>query len=423
MLRTYDNLFPESPYEVPKGFVNHPRTVDEVLDLVKLTNKANSRIGKLSGGERKRLSIAVELLKRKEILILDEPDSGLDPYNRGILKSLLQKLKSEGVTIIISTHYPDVTGTYERTIILAKKNRIAADSKTCTPEEFDKAMGEYDGTFYSNRLSANTCSEEQKIDRRNLSPLWTLFFHDLRLHYRNWGRIFFLFFMPLACMILLRFVTSYNIFNTYRDAISVVFAMSCAAILIGLLFSINMVCKDRRAIYREIRNGVSTWAVIVSKSLFIIFACTIMSTILVFPYTLHLKAIGYSNYHLIYIFGAILITMIVSSEMGLFVSSLPRITSQLAACLIPFIMLFQILFSGILFVNNPLEKLKQGSISYYSINMIGSSLYLDRFEENPYISHTLEVAFTNILWLVLFFFVFMVLSFIWLKSDIDSLSI
>ncbi len=79
----------------------------ELLDFIQLSERANDRVDDLSGGMKRRLTIARSLINRPELLILDEPTTGLDPQARHLLWERLYRLKREGVTLIITTHYMD----------------------------------------------------------------------------------------------------------------------------------------------------------------------------------------------------------------------------------------------------------------------------------------------------------------------------
>ncbi|MFF5227737.1 ABC transporter ATP-binding protein [Dactylosporangium sp. NPDC000521] len=81
------------------------RPVAETLDLVGLAHRADVRIRQLSGGERRRLDLAVAVVGRPDLLILDEPTTGLDPESRHGTWRLLRGLLADGVTILLSTHY------------------------------------------------------------------------------------------------------------------------------------------------------------------------------------------------------------------------------------------------------------------------------------------------------------------------------
>lgn len=85
-----------------------PRDVDEVLDLVGLTEKAGSRGRTLSGGQRRRLDVALGIVGRPELLFLDEPTTGFDPEARRQFWSLIRSLRNDlGTTMLLTTHYLD----------------------------------------------------------------------------------------------------------------------------------------------------------------------------------------------------------------------------------------------------------------------------------------------------------------------------
>jgi len=81
--------------------------VDELLDFAQLTDRAASRVEPLSGGMKRRLTIARSLINDPEILLLDEPTTGLDPQARHVLWDRLYRLKQTGVTLVLTTHYMD----------------------------------------------------------------------------------------------------------------------------------------------------------------------------------------------------------------------------------------------------------------------------------------------------------------------------
>jgi lipooligosaccharide transport system ATP-binding protein len=80
---------------------------DELLEFAQLAEKAGERVEALSGGMRRRLTIARSLINSPEILLLDEPTTGLDPQARHVLWDRLFELKEQGVTLILTTHYMD----------------------------------------------------------------------------------------------------------------------------------------------------------------------------------------------------------------------------------------------------------------------------------------------------------------------------
>jgi lipooligosaccharide transport system ATP-binding protein len=84
----------------------HPK-VDELLDFAQLTERADAKVDPLSGGMKRRLTIARSLINDPEILLLDEPTTGLDPQARHVLWDRLYRLKQQGVTLVLTTHYMD----------------------------------------------------------------------------------------------------------------------------------------------------------------------------------------------------------------------------------------------------------------------------------------------------------------------------
>jgi ABC-2 type transport system ATP-binding protein len=89
------------------GYYPHPRRVDDVIEAVGLAEKAGSRIRSLSGGQRRRVDVALGIIGRPQLLFLDEPTTGFDPEARHRFWSLIRSLQSEGVTILLTTHYLD----------------------------------------------------------------------------------------------------------------------------------------------------------------------------------------------------------------------------------------------------------------------------------------------------------------------------
>ncbi|ALG87081.1 ABC transporter ATP-binding protein [Gordonia phthalatica] len=90
-----------------RGTCTHPTTVDDVLGKVHLEDRADVRVGSLSGGEQRRVDLACALLGQPKLLFLDEPTTGLDPENRRATWKLLSELKASGVTMVLTTHYLD----------------------------------------------------------------------------------------------------------------------------------------------------------------------------------------------------------------------------------------------------------------------------------------------------------------------------
>lgn len=101
--------------------------IEELLDFAQLQDKRNAKADDLSGGMQRRLAIARGLVNEPEILLLDEPTTGLDPQARHILWDRLFRLKEQGVTLVITTHYMDEAEQLCDRLIVMDKGRIMAE--------------------------------------------------------------------------------------------------------------------------------------------------------------------------------------------------------------------------------------------------------------------------------------------------------
>jgi ABC-2 type transport system ATP-binding protein len=89
------------------GYYANPRKVDEVIHAVGLVEKQKALIRNLSGGQRRRLDVALGIIGNPELLFLDEPTTGFDPEARRSFWALIQNLRGHGTTIVLTTHYLD----------------------------------------------------------------------------------------------------------------------------------------------------------------------------------------------------------------------------------------------------------------------------------------------------------------------------
>ena len=89
------------------NYYENPKDIDRVINDVGLTEKIDSKVHQLSGGQRRRLDVALGIIGSPELLFLDEPTTGFDPEARRSFWELIRTLKSEGTTILLTTHYLD----------------------------------------------------------------------------------------------------------------------------------------------------------------------------------------------------------------------------------------------------------------------------------------------------------------------------
>jgi ABC-type multidrug transport system ATPase subunit len=106
------------------GFFPHPHDADELIDLVGLTEKRTARVKALSGGQRRRLDLALGLVGRPKVLFLDEPTTGFDPSARRQAWELIDRLRDGGTTILLTTHYLDEAQYLADRIIVIAAGRL-----------------------------------------------------------------------------------------------------------------------------------------------------------------------------------------------------------------------------------------------------------------------------------------------------------
>ncbi|NND84966.1 MAG: ABC transporter ATP-binding protein [Acidimicrobiia bacterium] len=116
-----------------------PRDVDELLELVGLTEHQRSIERKLSGGQKQRLSLAVALIGRPELVFLDEPTAGMDPVARRTTWEIIEALQEEGVTMVLTTHYMEEAERLADRVGIVNRGRLLAEG---TPDELTAGGGE-----------------------------------------------------------------------------------------------------------------------------------------------------------------------------------------------------------------------------------------------------------------------------------------
>jgi len=103
------------------------RRADELLEFVQLSDRARSQVEPLSGGMKRRLTIARSLVNEPDLLLLDEPTTGLDPQARHLLWDRLYRLKQRGVTLVLTTHYMDEAEQLCDRLVIMDKAKIVAE--------------------------------------------------------------------------------------------------------------------------------------------------------------------------------------------------------------------------------------------------------------------------------------------------------
>jgi len=109
------------------GYYPHPRPVDEVLEVVGLTEKRDVRVQRLSGGQQRRLDVAIALVGDAELLFLDEPTTGFDPGARRNAWEIVRNLTALGKTVFLTTHYMDEAENLANRVAVIARGEIVAE--------------------------------------------------------------------------------------------------------------------------------------------------------------------------------------------------------------------------------------------------------------------------------------------------------
>jgi ABC-2 type transport system ATP-binding protein len=119
------------------ALAHRPLAIDDVLATVGLADRGSDRVGRLSGGQRARVSLACALIGAPRLLVLDEPTVGLDPVLRRDLWGLFHRLAADGATLIVSSHVMDEAARCDRLLLLRDGHLVADD----TPDAIRASAG------------------------------------------------------------------------------------------------------------------------------------------------------------------------------------------------------------------------------------------------------------------------------------------
>jgi ABC-2 type transport system ATP-binding protein len=132
----WPNLSVRETHRVFAGYYQHPRDVDEVIELVGLNEKRDARVKTLSGGQKRRLDLGVALVGDPDLVFLDEPTTGFDPAARRAAWEMIRSLRALGKTVLLTTHYLDEAEQLADRVAVLREGRIVTIG---TPRELTSA--------------------------------------------------------------------------------------------------------------------------------------------------------------------------------------------------------------------------------------------------------------------------------------------
>jgi ABC-type multidrug transport system ATPase subunit len=388
------------------------RVVDEILHELDLADRRDVAVRMLSGGQRKRASIAVELLTRPGTFFLDEPTSGLDPSTSAEVVRLLRQLARRGVTVVLTTHEPATIDRCDQVVFLTRNGHLAFAG---TPAQARRYFGVDDLVEVYHRLAsqdtprawaerfaawrqpAKAPAQPAKAqpqaarpdDRHSPGVLrqWCLLTRrNAEILVRNRLTLAILLGSPVLVTAMMAVLFRPGAFEGQGTAdvgpAQIVFWVAFAGFFFGLTYGLLQIVGELAIFRREHRSGLSAGAYVAAKITVLVPVLAAVTAILlgVLRALDRLPAGGWGLY------ASLLVTLLVEAvsalALGLLASATVSNAAQ-AALALPMICFPQVLFAGAVVpvadMAAPGRWLSLGLANRYSFEALGHALGLDQF--------------------------------------------
>jgi ABC transport system ATP-binding/permease protein len=358
------------------------QVVERVLDELELAPHKDTRVDKLSGGQRKRASVAMELLTGPSLLILDEPTSGLDPALDRQVMTMLRRLADAGRVVIVVTHSLTYVGMCDQILLLAPGGKTAfADP----PAQIGPAMGSTDWADIFARvstdpdgahrayLSRHPASPRRPSPTAGAAPLgkpprtnsWrqvmTLVRRQTRLITSDRAYFAFLAVLPVVLGVLSLAVpgsTGLGATNAAgpEEPIDILILLNIGAVFLGTALTVRDLVGERMIFQRERAVGLSASAYLIAKVAVYSIAAMIGTAVMVAIMTIGKGTPSHGGALLghgvaqgiVELYLGLALTAITSAMVGLTLSSLARSTEQVLPMLVATIMVSMVLAGGLI---------------------------------------------------------------------------
>ena len=386
-----------------------------VLDAVQLMHRIDSDIKLLSGGERKRVNVALELLTEPNLLFLDEPTSGLDPHRERQMMELMQQLAGEGRTILLTTHSTLsldlcdlllIMGAGGHVVYFGPPRQALTHFKVSAYEEIYARLGEtpqealewqyaYWRSSIYKKFGGIRGGNAEAMARQPLPP------SGMSFDPAGWFRQFFLLSQrylavlskdhlnmsillaqaPVLVMIIL-LVFPVNSFESVmksdgttslRYAGSITFLLAIIAIWFGASNSVREIVKEAPITIRERLAFLRPSAYLCSKFVVLAVLCFIQCLVLVVGIGARMSWFHIEHDAVWALLGVMFLTSLAGLSLGLTLSTIARSSDQ-AVSLTPLVLVPQIVFSGLLLPENAgnlVEMLAKVHIAYWAYGALG----------------------------------------------------
>jgi ABC-type multidrug transport system ATPase subunit/pSer/pThr/pTyr-binding forkhead associated (FHA) protein len=380
-------------------------TVDRVVDELELLEHGNTRIEALSGGQRKRVGLAAELLSRPSLLFLDEPTTGLDPGLESRMMGLLKDLADHSRAVVVVTHATKSLGKCARILVMGRGGRLCFDG---TP---DDALTFFDADTYDDiyaQLDRRPPEEWQsKLAQLGQQPVvpedrripaedtpaarqggryWrqtsVLVQRYVKLFTRDRRNLIIL----IAQVPLLAFAIvglfKVDVFKAGTDAgeaVKLLFLVTTTVIWFGSIDGAREIIKEKSVFVREQAVGVRTGAYLTSKAV-VLFTLAAVQTLLLAAIIFAFQPLHEARGAYVTILILLVLTSFAAVGMGLLMSAAVRTQDQ-ATSFIPLVLVPQLFFGGsivpIATMSAPLAALSKAVIAQWSYAGLGSAIDLN----------------------------------------------
>lgn len=356
--------------------------VRQVLEELEMTPHADTRVDKLSGGQRKRVSVALELLTGPSLLILDEPTTGLDPALDQLVMKMLRQLADAGRIVVVVTHSLAYLDVCDQVLLLAPGGKTAFCG---APSELGPAMGSTDWADIFTDIDADPDAAQRRFLERTQRPaeparpaapevpaalgrparaglprqFSTLVRRQVRLILADRGYFWFLVMLPFIVGLLPLAVAGETGFGkavlesaSPNEPKQIVVLLNLGAIFMGTALTIRQLVGERAIFHREQAAGLSTSAYVAAKVAVFGIAAVLQSAILVLIVTapaigkgapMDAVVLGSPRFEL---FVDIAATCVAAAILGLLVSALAQNSNQVLPLMVVTVMAQLVLAGG-----------------------------------------------------------------------------
>ena len=356
------------------------KVVAQVLEELDLTKHADTRVDKLSGGQRKRASVALELLTGPSLLILDEPTSGLDPALDHQVMAMLRQLADAGRVVIVVTHMLSYLDTCDQLLLVAPGGKTAYAGP---PDQIGDAMGTTNWAKIFSQVGADPEEANRRFLERDQGPppaqpdqpadlgkpvhtslrrqISTIARRQVRLVVADRAYFIFLALLPFILGALSLTVPGSSGFGvpgphagTPDESAQILALLLPAAAFMGTALTIRDLVGERAVFQREQAVGLSTTAYLLAKTAvfcgFAILQSAIITAIVVAGKGIPTRGavlLGHSNLAAtVELFATVAATCVASAVLGLAISSLVRSSEQIMPLFVVAVMAQLVLCGG-----------------------------------------------------------------------------